>query len=288
MYKILLREDLASNIHLFKVEAPAVARKAQPGQFVVVRVDEKGERIPLTIADWDGEEGSITIVFAQVGTTTRKLAQLGAGDCVANFVGPLGLPTEIDWFGTVVCAGGCYGIAAIVPIVRALKAAGNRVISIIEGRERNLLVWGECLGEISDQLIVTPSDGSAGHNGVYHPLRELLEQGEKIDRVIAIGCTLMMMFCAETTEPFGVKTLVSLNPIMVDGTGMCGVCRVCVGGVTKFACVDGPEFDAHEVDWELLAARRRTYLDSELRSLNFWECQNWKAIRQLARNRVKV
>ena len=272
MYKIMLREDLVPNTHLFKVEAPAVARRAQAGQFVIVRVDEKGERIPLTIADWDREDGSVTIVFMKAGATTRKLAQLKAGDYIANFVGPLGLPTHIEKFGTVVCVGGGFAVATIVPIARALREAGNRVISIMGARSKDLLFWEDRLGSVSDQLIVTTDDGSYACKGVVtEPLKELLEGDERIDRVIAIGPTVMMKFCSQTTKPFGVPTIVSLNPIMVDGTGMCGCCRVEVGGATKFTCVDGPEFDGHQVDWDLLFARQRIYLEEEKCSLEQWE-----------------
>ncbi|HEY83379.1 MAG TPA: sulfide/dihydroorotate dehydrogenase-like FAD/NAD-binding protein [Dehalococcoidia bacterium] len=272
MYKILLRENLVPNIHLFKIEAPAVAKKAQPGQFVVVRIDERGERIPLTVADWD--EASVSVVFMEVGTTTRRLATLRAGDAIADFVGPLGLPTHIEKFGTVCCVAGGVGVAPVVPIARALRSQGNKVISILGARSKSLLFWEEELRSVSDRLIVTTDDGSYGRKGVVtEPLKELLEGDEKIDRVIAIGPAIMMKFCAKTTEPFGVKTIVSLNPIMVDGTGMCGCCRVSVGGVTRFTCVDGPDFDGHQVDWDLLLARQRTYLDEEKRSLELWQHQ---------------
>ena len=272
MYKILQAEVLVPNIHQFKIEAPAVAKKARAGQFVVVRVDEKGERIPLTIADWDTKEGSITIVFMQVGTTTRKLAQLKTGDSIANFVGPLGLPTHTEKFGTVVCVAGGFAVAPIVPIARSLKESGNKVISILGARNKDLLFWEDRLRDVSDTLIVTTDDGTYGRKAlVTEPLKELLESDEKVDRVIAIGPSIMMKFCAKTTEPFGVKTIVSLNPIMVDGTGMCGCCRVSVDNETKFTCVDGPDFDAHQVDWDLLFARQRTYLDEEKRSLELWE-----------------
>jgi len=272
MYRISLREDLVTGIHLFKVEAPAVARKAQAGQFVVVKVDEKGERIPLTVADWDRDEGSITIVFMEVGVTTQKLAQLGAGDYMANFVGPLGLPSDIEKFGTVVCVGGGVGVAPVTPIARALREAGNRVISILGARSKDLLFWEDRLGSVSDQLIVTTDDGSYARKGlVTEPLKELLESGEKIDRVVAIGPAVMMKFCSLTTKPFGVETVVSLNSIMVDGTGMCGCCRVEVGDQTKFTCVDGPEFDGHEVDWDLLFARQKSYLDEEKQALEHAE-----------------
>jgi NAD(P)H-flavin reductase len=275
VYEILLKQDLVPNIHLLKIAAPNVAKKALPGQFVVIRINERGERIPLTIADWDGEEGSVTIVFMEVGTTTHRLALLEAGDSIADFIGPLGLPTHIEHFGTVVCVAGGFAVATIVPIARALKMKGNKVISIMGARSQNLLFWEDELGSVSDQLIVTTDDGSYGRKGVVtEPLKELLESGDKIDRVIAIGPSIMMKFCAKTTEPFGVKTIVSLNPIMVDGTGMCGCCRVSVGGVTKFTCVDGPDFDGHQVDWDLLFARQRIYLDEEKLSFERWQSQS--------------
>ena len=275
MYEILLKQDLVPDIHLLKIAASNVAKKAQPGQFVIIRIDERGERIPLTIADWDREEGSIIIVFMEVGTTTHRLALLEAGDSIADFIGPLGLPTHIEKFGTVVCVAGGFAVATIMPIARALKMKGNKVISIMGARSKNLLFWEYELGSVSDQVIVTTDDGSYARKGVVtEPLKELLEGGEKIDRVIAIGPSIMMKFCAKTTEPFGVKTIVSLNPIMVDGTGMCGCCRVSVGGVTKFTCVDGPDFDGHQVDWDLLFARQRIYLDEEKLSFERWQSQS--------------
>ncbi len=272
MYKILLREDLVPNVHLFKIEAPVVAKKAQPGQFIVIRIDEKGERIPLTVADWDREEGSVTIIVMEVGTTTQRLAQLGTGDSIADFVGPLGLPTHIDNYGTVVCVAGGFAVAPIKPITRALKQAGNKVFSIMGARNKDLLFWENELRSVSDQLIVTTDDGSYGRKGlVTEPLKDLLESNEKIDMVMAIGPSIMMKYCAKTTEPFGVKTVVSLNPIMVDGTGMCGACRVSVGGVTRFVCIDGPDFDGHQVDWDLLFARQRIYLDEEKNSAEIYK-----------------
>jgi NAD(P)H-flavin reductase len=274
MFRIISRDTLAAKIHLFKIEAPAVARKAQPGQFVVVRVDERGERIPLTIADWNEKEGSVSMVFMEVGATTFRLAQLKAEESVADFVGPLGVPSDIEKFGTVVCVAGGVGVAVITPIAKALKEKGNNIISILGARSKDLLFWEDKLRNASHQLIVTTDDGTYGRKGVVtEPLKELLESGEKVDRVIAIGPTVMMKFCAKTTQPFGVKTIVSLNPIMVDGTGMCGCCRVSVGGATKFACVDGPDFDGHQVDWDLLAARQRIYLDEEKRSFERWQVE---------------
>jgi len=268
----LLKQELVPNVHLFKIDAPSVARKAQPGQFVVIRIDERGERIPLTVADWDREEGSITIVVMEVGTTTHRLAQLGTGDSIADFVGPLGLPTHIDKFGTVCCVAGGFAMAVIMPVARAMKEKGNGVISIMGARNKDLIFWEDELRRVSDGLIVTTDDGSYGRKGlVTEPLKELLESGTRIDRVIAIGPTVMMKYSSFTTQPFGVKTIVSLNPIMVDGTGMCGCCRVEVGGETKFACVDGPDFDGHQVDWDLLSARQRIYLDEEKQSFEQWQ-----------------
>ncbi len=274
MYEILLTGDLAPSIHLFKIAAPDVSRKARPGQFVIIRIDEKGERIPMTIADWNDKEGSVTIVFMEVGTTTHRLALLEAGDFITDLVGPLGLPAYIENIGTVVCVAGGVGVAPIAPIARALKEKGNRVISIMGARNRSLIFWEEELRRVSNQLIITTDDGSYARKGlVTEPLQELLESNERVDRVIAIGSSIMMKFCSKTTEPFGVKTFVNLNPIMVDGTGMCGCCRVSVGGETKFACVDGPEFDGHQVDWDLLFARQRIYLDEEKHSFEQWQHQ---------------
>ncbi len=275
MYRVIFRQDLVPNIHLLKIEAPAVARKSQAGQFVIIRTDENGERIPLTIADWDDKEGSVNIVFMEVGATTRDLARFEAGEFIADFVGPLGLPTHVENFGTVVCVAGGVGVAVITPIARAMKQSGNRIISIMGARTRDLIFWEDKLRVYSDDLIVTTDDGTYGRKAlVTEPLKELLEGKEKIDRVIAIGPTNMMKFSALTTQPFGVKTIVSLNPIMVDGTGMCGCCRVSVAGQTKFACVDGPDFDGHQVDWNLLLNRQRVYLDEEKQAVEHWCSQH--------------
>ena len=273
MYKILGREDLSSDIHLLKIQAPSIANKARAGQFVIVRNDETGERIPLTIADWDEEAGTVSIVFMEVGTTTRKLARHNAGDSILDLVGPLGHPTEIEKFGTVVCVAGGFSVATIVPIARAMRGAGNKVISIMGFRTKSLVFWEQQLHSVSDELVVTTDDGSYKRKGlVTEPLKEILQEGQ-VDRVIAIGPTVMMKFSSLTTKPFGVKTIVSLNPIMVDGTGMCGCCRVSVGGETRFACVDGPEFDGHEVDWDLLMNRQRSYLDEEKKSLELCQAE---------------
>jgi len=273
LYKVLLRQDLAPNIHLFKIEAPGIAKKAQAGQFVMVRVDEKGERIPLTIADWDREEGSITVVFNEVGKTTRKLAVLKEGDFITNFVGPLGLPAHIENFGTVLCVVGGYSVATIVPVVRALKEAGNKIISIIRAPNKEMLFGEKQLGSLSSKLMIVTGDISFDYDGfIIEPLKEILNS-EKVGLVITVGPTCVMKLVAAITRPFGVKTIASLNPIMVDGTGMCGSCRVTVSNKTRFACVDGPEFDAYEVDWYSLMARRCTYSGDMTPKLQY-KCRN--------------
>lgn len=272
MYPIISNKNLVTGIHLFEIEAPGIAQKASAGQFVVIIVDEKGERIPLTIAGWDKRKGTVVIVFQEAGTTTKRLARLKAGDCITDFVGPLGLPSHIENFGEVVCVAGGVGVAPVVPIATALKAAGNRVISILGARNKELVFWEEELRQVSDELQVTTDDGSYGLKGlVTGVLKQLLTDNKKIVRVIAVGPVQMMKFTALTTLPFKVPTIVSLNPIMVDGTGMCGACRVSVSGVTRFSCVDGPEFDAHQVNWDELIARQRQYLDEEKASLAAWQ-----------------
>jgi NAD(P)H-flavin reductase len=283
LYTILKKQELVPNMHLIEVEAPAVAKKSQPGQFVIVTIDEKGERIPLTVADWDREGGSITIVFMEVGTSTQRLATFKAGESIYSLVGPLGIPTHIDTFGTVVCVGGCYGIAAMMPIARAMKEAGNTVISVIEARSRYLLFWEEELERVSDQLITSIGDGShAPERWIPDQVTKIIDSGGTIDLVVAFGCTYMMMLTSETTKPMGIKTIAHLSSVMVDGTGMCGCCRVSVGGETKFACVDGPEFDGHQVDWDVLLARQRSYEEEEIRSLQDWETRRWRRAHQMS------
>jgi ferredoxin--NADP+ reductase len=273
LYRILLKQDLAPRIHLFKVEAPVIARKAQAGQFIIIRVDEKGERIPLTIADWDREEGSITIVFNEVGRTTSKLAALQKGDFIMNFVGPLGLPAHIEKFGTVVCVVGGYSVATMVPVIRALKEAENRVTTIMRTPTKDTIFGEERLRSLSERLIIVTGEIAFEYDGfVTEPLKDVLEN-EKVDRVMTVGPTCVMKLVAAMTKPYGVRTIASLNPIMVDGTGMCGCCRVIVGDTTKFACVDGPEFDAHQVDWVSLMARRCTY-STDTRSKLCYQCRN--------------
>ena len=278
MFKIVAKEKLTPLIHYLRVKAPAISQKAKAGQFVIIRVDEVGERIPLTLADWDAKEETITLVAMEVGTSSKKLGLLKAGDSIANLVGPLGLPSDIENFGTVVCVGGGVGIAPIYPVARALKHEGNKIISIIGARNKDLLFWEDRMKSVSDELIVTTDDGSYARKGlVTEPLKEVLQR-EKIDRVIAIGPAIMMKFCSLTTKPFNVPTIVSLNSIMVDGTGMCGCCRISVGGVTKFACVDGPDFDGHQVDWNIVFDRQKVYLEEEKQSLERWEaCQCGKS-----------
>lgn len=272
MYRIVARQDLAPVTKLLVIEAPEVACKAQPGQFVIVIVEEHGERIPLTIADYDRRAGTVTLIFQEVGKTTRLLGTKRPGDQLFAFTGPLGLPTEIEDYGTVLCIGGGVGIAPIYPIARALKQAGNRVISIIGARSKDLLFWEDRMREVSDELVVTTDDGSYGRKAlVTVPEKEILESGEPVKRIWAIGPAIMMKFVSLTSRPFEVKTIVSLNSIMVDGTGMCGACRVEVGGKTRFVCVDGPEFDGHEVNWDLLMERQRIYLDEEKRALARFE-----------------
>lgn len=277
MYQILQRQDLVPNIHQYRIAAPKIAEKAQPGQFIIVRVDEVGERIPLTIADWNRDEGSISVVFNEVGRTTHKMALLQQGDSILNVVGPLGIPTEIENYGTVVCVAAGYGIAAMAAIARALKEAGNTVISIVRAPSKETLFGDERLGSFSDQITVVTGDGSYGVECfVLEPLKDVLDRDE-IDRVLTIGPACVMRLVALTTRPFEVKTMAHLNPIMVDGTGMCGCCRVMVGEKTRFACVDGPEFDAHEVDWTWLLARRCTYSGADTPMLQYQcrFCAQW-------------
>ncbi|MCK4432234.1 MAG: sulfide/dihydroorotate dehydrogenase-like FAD/NAD-binding protein [Candidatus Aminicenantes bacterium] len=272
MAKILQRKRLVPNIHLLEVHAPEVAQKCKPGQFVIIMPDERGERIPLTIGDWDEKKGSVTSVFLVVGTSTHKLSLLEAGDEVPVFVGPLGKPSEIEKYGTVLCAGGCFGIAAIYPIARALKEAGNKIITLLDVKANYLIYWEDKLKAVSDQFFISARDSYYDCNEyIPNTLEKIVKKEKKIDRVVSIGCTYLMYTCSEATKPYGIKTVVSLNPIMVDGTGMCGACRVTIDGKTKFACVDGPDFDGHLVDWDELFSRRKSYFEDEIQSLCYWE-----------------
>lgn len=267
MVNIIQNKMIVPNICEIVVVAPDIAKSAQPGQFVIVRVEEDGERIPLSISDWNVEEGTITLVYLLVGKTTQKLATLTTNDQVATVVGPLGNAMEIDHFGKVVCVGGCYGIASIYPIARALKEKGNHVTLIVEARSSYLLYWQTKLKAVSDRMFVITRDGTQGVRGHIGKLKTLLAESTPPDRVIVNGCNYVMMRASQETAPFNIRTIVSLNTLMIDGTGMCGVCRVTVKSSTKFACVDGPHFDGHEVDWDELAKRRKAYLREETQLL---------------------
>ena len=264
MFKILRKEELSPGVYAMDIEAKRIATKARAGQFIVLRTDETGERIPLTIADFDRETGKILLVFQAVGASTMKLASMNVGDEILDFVGPLGQPSEIGFKGTVVVVGGGIGVAPTYPIARAMKEAGNKVIAVMGAKNKDILIMEREMSAVCDEVVVTTDDGSQGIKGfVTNGLQFLLERGEKIDQITAIGPGIMMKSVADFTRPHGIKTIVSLNPIMVDGTGMCGGCRVQVGTETKFACVDGPEFDAHLVDFAGLMSRQRMYRDKE-------------------------
>ena len=264
MFKILKKEEWSPSVFAMEIEAPRVAKKAQAGQFIVLRVDEKGERIPLTIADFNRETGAVLIVFQVIGASTMKLSELNVGDSIVDFVGPLGQPSEIEKLGTVVVVGGGIGVAPTYPIARAMKEAGNKVIAIMGAKTKDILIMEEEMKAVTDEVVVTTDDGSYGIKGfVTNAVQALVDRGEKIDQITAIGPVIMMKSVADATRDLGIRTIVSLNPIMVDGTGMCGGCRVQVGDETKFACVDGPEFDGHLVDFKGLMSRQRMYRDLE-------------------------
>ncbi len=271
MYKILEKEVLSDVTKLMVVEAPQIARKARAGQFVIVLMHENGERIPLTIADYDRKAGTLTMIFQEVGKSTLEMGTMKVGDEFKTIVGPLGHPTEVENFGTIICVGGGVGIAPIYPIARELKEAGNHVISIIGARTKDLLLWEDKMRAVSDELIVTTDDGSYGRKDlVTVPLKEMMES-RKIAKIWAIGPAIMMKFVSATTEPFKVPTIVSLNTIMIDGTGMCGGCRVLMDDGAKFVCVDGPEFDAHKVDWNNLLSRMTFYRGQEQAAIARWK-----------------
>ena len=274
MYKVIEKTFLQEIVARIVVEAPEIARKRKAGQFVTLMIDEKGERIPLTIVDSDSEKGTITIIFQIVGKTTEHLSKLEKGDSIMHILGPLGHPTEIENFGTAVVVGGGVGIGVAYPIAAALKKAGNKVISIIGARTKDILILEDEMSKVSTQLLVATDDGSYGFCGfTSQVLQNVIDSGEKINIIYAIGPVPMMRVLANLTKPYGIKTIVSLNPIMVDATGMCGACRVSVGGKTKFGCVDGPEFDGHQVDFALLMSRLRMYCDEERRALQNYRCE---------------
>jgi ferredoxin--NADP+ reductase len=273
MYAVVERQMIVPNLHEFTVEAPDVAESVQAGNFVIVRPDEMGERMPLSVADWDPEAGTVTSIFMQVGGSTAKLARLKPGDTIPTYVGPLGKETRIENFGTVLCVGGCYGIGSLYPIARALKAAGNTVHTLLEARSSFLLYWQDRFEKVSDSVIELTRDGTAGYKGHISRLGEILTlERIKPDLIIVNGCTFLMMKASKMTEPMAVKTIVNMNPIMIDGTGMCGVCRLTVDGNVKFACVDGPDFDGHEIDWEEFLKRRQTYNPEEVHPLRKSGC----------------
>jgi len=275
MAKIVHREELAQGtIILNEIDAPRISRKAKPGQFVILQADETGERVPLTMADTNPEKGTITIIYMVVGKSTARFKDLKVGEEYYALIGPLGAPTHLEKLGKVVCVGGGTGIAVLHPIARALKQAGNEVTAILGSRTYDLLILEEKMREASDTLHICTDDGSKGHHGfVTDILKETIEK-EDIALVVAIGPIPMMKFCSLITKDKGVKTMVSLNPIMVDGTGMCGGCRVSIGGKTKFACVDGPEFDGHQVDFDGLAKRLASYTQIEKESMDAYnKCQ---------------
>lgn len=265
MYRIVYKREMAEKtVCHFKVEAPRIAKKAKPGQFIVLRANETGERIPLTMAGTDSNAGTIDLIFQVVGKTTALLRTFNVGDYIKDIIGPLGRPTHIENLGTVVCVGGGTGVAVVYPITKAYKEAGNYVISIIGARTKDLLILEDEMCQASHELRVTTDDGSYGHHGfVTDVLKQILDSRKDVKLVVGIGPVPMMKFLSKMTKEYGVKTMVSLNPIMVDATGMCGACRVTVGGKTRFCCVDGPEFDGHEVDYDELIKRQRAYLTEE-------------------------
>ncbi|MFA4986091.1 MAG: sulfide/dihydroorotate dehydrogenase-like FAD/NAD-binding protein [Candidatus Brocadiia bacterium] len=273
MYRIVDVKHVVPNMHELIVEAPAVAESVQPGNFVIVRADAQGERIPLSVADWDRDAGTVTSVFMQVGASTAKLARLKAGDTIPTYAGPLGRGTAISKFGTVICIGGCYGIGSIYPVARAMKEAGNKVFTIIEARSSFLLYWRDKFKDVSDGVFEITRDGTAGKKGHVSAIPELLQsKGIQPDLVVVNGCTFQMMRVSTITRSPGWKTIVNMNPIMIDGTGMCGVCRLSVDGQTKFACVDGPDFDGHKIDWDEFLARRKSYSPEEVEPLRKSGC----------------
>jgi len=284
--KIVTAKELAPKTKLYEIEARHIAERGKAGQFVILRVNDEGERIPLTIANRNPEKGTITLVYQEVGMTTEMLSRLDVGDEIHDLAGPLGKPTAIPTGKTVVCVGGGIGNAVVWPQVQALKAAGNKCIAILGARTRELLILEDEIRALADDTIITTDDGSYGRKGmVTHALDDLIDAGEKIDEVITIGPVVMMKFVCRTTEPHGIPTQASLNPIMVDGTGMCGACRVTVGGETRFACVEGPEFDGHKVDFDELITRLAYYQPEERAALdNYHRCRLEAAADNLQRS----
>lgn len=264
MNKIIKKEFLSENVFWMEIEAPRIARSRKAGHFVIVRLNENGERIPLTIGDADPEAGTITLIVQKIGCSTAKMSELNAGEYILDVVGPLGNATHVEKLGTVLCAGGGVGVAPLYPIVQAFKQAGNRVITVLAARNAGLIILESQMARFSDELILMTDDGSKGKKGlVTHGMEEVIQR-EKVDQAVIIGPAVMMKFAAMTTKKYNIPTIASLNTIMVDGTGMCGACRCTVGDKTKFVCVDGPEFDAHEVDFDEMMQRLGAYKDEEL------------------------
>lgn len=273
-YKIVKKADLNSQIYLMEIEVPLVARKAAPGQFVILRIDEKGERVPFTIADFDKEKGTVTVIIQAVGKTTRDLSKLNEGDTILDFAGPLGIPTPLEGLKKVAVIGGGLGTAIAYPQAKKLKELGAEVTAISGFRSKEYIILEDEMNAVSDKLIITTDDGSNGLQGfVTDRLREELESGEKYDEVIAIGPLVMMRTVCNLTKEYDIPTTVSMNPVMIDGTGMCGGCRVIVGGETKFACVDGPDFDGHKIDWDAAIKRQQMFKAYEKRSCEEGKCR---------------
>lgn len=264
MYKIVAKKELNKEVQRFSIEAPEIARVRKPGQIVIIRLDETGERIPLTIVTSDPQQGTIDIISQNIGKTTFNLSRMNPGDHIHDVIGPLAKPTHIELFGTVVVIGGGVGIAPLFPITQALKERGNRIIAILGARNKELIILEEEMRNVSDEMIITTDDGSKGKKGlVTHALQELIDAKKKIDMVLTIGPVIMMKFVSEVTRKHNIKTMVSLNPIMVDGTGMCGACRCIVGGKVRYACIEGPEFDGHQVDFDALMLRQKMFSKHE-------------------------
>jgi len=283
MYRILKREVLVPNTVYLKVEAPEIARKAKPGQFVILRIDEVGERFPLSLTGWDRNEGTVEVLFLIMGRSTMKLSSLKESDRIMDVVGPLGRPTEIESYGNILTACSTFGVGPTIALAKALREKGNSVVSVMEAKDETYLFWEDRLRSVSDESHVVLGDGSRGkHRQASQFVKEYLESGNKLDRVFVFGRVFTMIECSAATKPFGIKTIVGLTPIMVDGTGMCGCCRVSVGGETKFTCVDGPEFDGHLVDWELLIKRKRAYLKEEAQAFDLWQLDNLRRIAELS------
>jgi ferredoxin--NADP+ reductase len=283
MYRILKREVLVPNTVYLKVEAPEIARKARPGQFVILRVDEVGERFPLSLTGWDRNEGTVEVLFLIMGRSTMKLSSLKESDRIMDVVGPLGRPTEIESYGNILTACSTFGVGPTITLAKALREKGNKVVSVMEAKDETYLFWEDRLRSVSDESHVVLGDGSRGkHRQASQFVKEYLESGNKLDRVFVFGRVFTMIECSAATKPFGIKTIVGLTPTMVDGTGMCGCCRVSVGGETKFTCVDGPEFDGHLVDWELLIKRKRAYLKEEAQAFDLWQLDNLRRIAELS------